>query len=81
MALGRAARGFGLCAAAGPGAVGPAIVRRAALPRSGPYTGRPARRAWPTEGLPCHSTGGGAPEKACRTPAGFLLPVTGMAIA
>src|SRR6516164_2635793 len=24
--------------------------------------GAPPRRAWPTEGLPCHNTGGGAPE-------------------
>src|SRR5262252_8687934 len=24
--------------------------------------GAPPRSAWPTEGLPCHNTGGGAPE-------------------
>ena len=39
-----------------------AITRHAALPAAVRTLGAPPRRAWPTEGLPCHNTGGGAPE-------------------
>ena len=39
-----------------------AITRHAALPAAVRTLGAPPRSAWPTEGLPCHNTGGGAPE-------------------
>jgi len=38
------------------------IMRHAALPAAVRTLGAPPRSAWPTEGLPCHNTGGGAPE-------------------
>jgi hypothetical protein len=82
MAPGREAREPGFCAANGGGNAGHAVTRRAALPRSGPPAGRPARQclADGRTALSQHRRRSPGKRRAPRRPR-FLLPVTATAIA
>jgi Transglycosylase SLT domain len=82
MALGRTARRFGAVHGRWPGRARAAIKRHAALPRSGPHTGRPPGTclADGRTALSQHRRRSPGKRRAARR-SGFLLPVTAMAVA
>jgi hypothetical protein len=82
MALGRTARGFGLCAADEPGLAGPGrhATRCPAPQRSARRVPRPVRLADGRTALSQHRRRSPGRRRAARR-SGFLLPVTAMAVA